>query len=212
MADCKIYIVRHTQTVGNIEKRLTGRQDYELTEEGKRYVDLLTQELIDVKFDEVYSSTSGRAKKTIQPLAEKLGKEIIEDSNLCEMYFGIYDGWKWEDVNRENPNIKRTQIEINRIQGIPEQEDMDAVAERMYECIENIAKNGKGKTILIASHGVAIEAFLRKIVGLPFAEQREKYCQLNTAINVVDYENGQFNIVRLADMEHINRAQDNSRD
>ena len=128
------------------------------------------------------------------------------------MYFGIYDGWNWEDVNRENPNIKRTQIEINRIQGIPEQEDMDAVAERMYECIENIAKNGKGKTILIASHGVAIEAFLRKIVGLPFAEQREKYCQLNTAINVVDYENGQFNIVRLADMEHINRAQDNSRD
>ena len=28
----KIYIVRHTETVGNVEERLTGRQDYELTE------------------------------------------------------------------------------------------------------------------------------------------------------------------------------------
>ena len=26
-----IYMVRHTETVGNVEERLTGRQDYELT-------------------------------------------------------------------------------------------------------------------------------------------------------------------------------------
>ena len=207
MSKCTIYIVRHTQTVGNIEKRLTGRQDYELTEEGEKYVELLTEELKEIEFDQVYSSTSGRAIKTIKPIAERLGKKIITDEKLCEMYFGIYDDWKWEDVNQVEPKIKQTQIEINRIQGIKEQEDMDEVAERMYSCIENIAKNSQGKIILIASHGVSIEAFLRKIVGIPFEEQREKYCQHNTAINVVEYEEGQFSILRLADIEHINRRE-----
>ena len=31
----RIFIVRHTETVGNIEKRLTGRQDYALTKKEK---------------------------------------------------------------------------------------------------------------------------------------------------------------------------------
>lgn len=37
-----LYLVRHTQTIGNVEKRLTGREDYELTFEGKMFVDKLT--------------------------------------------------------------------------------------------------------------------------------------------------------------------------
>ena len=33
-----LYIVRHTQTVGNVEERLTGRKDYELTKEGITFI------------------------------------------------------------------------------------------------------------------------------------------------------------------------------
>ena len=204
MSKCRIFIVRHTQTVGNIEKRLTGRHDYEITDIGNEYIELLTQELKDVKFDEIYSSPSGRAKKTIMPLAKLNNKTIIENQDLSEMYFGIYDGWTWEEVNKVNPQIKQTQIEINEIVGIPEQEAMEEVAERMYKCIQNISNESLGKTILIASHGVAIEAFLRKIVQVPFSKEREKFCQHNTAINEVVYEDGKFNILRLADMKHIN--------
>ena len=137
------------------------------------------------------------------PLAKINNKAIIENEDLCEMYFGIYDGWKWEEVNEVNPKIRETQIVINKIEGIPEQESMVDVAERMYSCIENIASENKGKTILIASHGVAIEAFLRKIVEIPFSKERKKFCQHNTAINEIVYENGKFEILTLADMTHI---------
>ena len=30
-----IYLIRHTQTIGNIERRLTGRKDYDITADGK---------------------------------------------------------------------------------------------------------------------------------------------------------------------------------
>ena len=29
MMKTRVFIVRHTETIGNVEKRLTGRQDYE---------------------------------------------------------------------------------------------------------------------------------------------------------------------------------------
>lgn len=205
MEKCRIFIVRHTQTIGNIEKRLTGKHDYEITQKGKEYIELLTQELKNIKFDEIYSSTSERTKKTIMPLAKINNKVIIEKEELCEMNFGIYDGWTWDEVNKVNPKIEENKKLTNEIIGIPNQETTEEVAKRMYDCIESIAQKCIGKTILIASHGVAIEAFLRKIVNIPFSEQREKFCQHNTAINELTYTNGKFNILRLADMKHINK-------
>lgn len=203
----KIYIVRHTQTIGNIEHRLTGRCDYELTKEGIEFVEKLTESLKDVKFDKVYASTSKRTSKTIQKLANLNNLSIIELEELCEMYFGIYDGMKWDDVNKINPEIKATQNRINRIEGIPNQEDMNDVATRMDKIITKIAKENLGKNILICSHGVAIESFLRNITKIPFSDCREQYSQKNTSINIVEYDDKkeQFEILKLNDKEHLNK-------
>ena len=204
----KIYIVRHTETVGNVEKRLTGRKDYELTDRGRKLVCKLTEELKNISFDATYSSTSKRTFKTIQPLAEFNGLKIEEIEDMCEMYIGIYDGWKWEDVNKAQPKIKNTQNEINEIVGIPMQESMEDVAKRIYKCIETIAQNNIGKTVLICSHGVAIEAFLRKISNLKFRYEREKFCQYNVAINEVDYENGLFDIKQIGNIDYLKKYEE----
>ena len=199
----KIFLVRHTQTIGNVEKRLTGRKDYEVTDEGMVLIDKLTEKLKNIKFDKMYASTAKRTSKTIAPLA-KLNKITIQElEDLSEMYFGIYDGWKWEDVNKVQPEVKENQNKINEIYGIPQQETMQEVAERMYNCLEKMATENTGKTLLICSHGVAIEAFLRKIVNLKFTYEREKFSQYNVAINELDYENGKFDIKQLANVEYL---------
>ena len=204
MKKTRIFIIRHTETVGNIEKRLTGRQDYEVTPRGEKLIQKLTTELSNIKFDKIYSSTSGRAIKTVENLAELNNLEIETKEDLCEMYFGKYDGWKWEDVNRIQPEIKQRQNEINEISGIEDQETMKHVADRMDKCIRNIVQANIGKTILISSHGVAIEAFLRKISGIPFNQEREKFCQYNVAINELEYENDKFKIIQLANIDYLN--------
>ncbi len=201
----RLFIVRHTETVGNIEKRLTGRQDYEVTQNGSLLINKLTEELKNIKFDKIYSSTSKRAIKTVEPLAILNKVNIEEKEDLCEMYFGIYDGWKWEDVNKIQPEIKQNQNRINEIYGIPKQETMQQVAERMYNCITEIVLNNIGKTILISSHGVAIEAFIRKIVNRPFREDREKFCQYNVAINELVFEDNNYQIIQLANIEYLKK-------
>ncbi len=205
MMKTRVFIVRHTETIGNVEKRLTGRQDYEITERGQVLIQKLTKELEKIKFDRAYSSTSRRAIKTIEPIVEKQNLKIEESDELCEMYFGIYDGWKWEDVNKIQPEIKQTQNEINEIVGIPGQECMEETAKRMYNYIFKIVKENEGKTILISSHGVAIEAFLRKIENIKFRYEREKFCQYNVAINELEFKNDKFKIIRLADINYLNK-------
>lgn len=194
----KIYLIRHAETIGNIEKRLTGRKDYELTKLGIESAYQLVEKLKNIKFDKMYASQSQRTVKTIEPLALWNKTKIKQLKELNEMYFGIYDGWKWEEVNQIHPEIKETQNEINEIIGIPEQETMEQVADRMYNCVERIANQNMGKIILICSHGVAIEAFLRKIVHIPFRYKREEFCQHNADVNEIEYENGTFHIKMLA--------------
>lgn len=184
----RIYLVRHTETIGNIEKRLTGRQDYEITQNGLEMVKKLTNYLKNESIDVIYCSTSNRTFETIKEIAEIKKLEVQRKEELCEMYFGIYDGWKWEDVNKINPLIRKKQIEINEIMCIPEQETTIQVTERMYKEIKNIAKENLGKTILICSHGVAIEAFLRKITKEQFKYKKEEYSQHNCSVNIVEYD------------------------
>ena len=200
----RIFIVRHAETIGNVEKRLTGRTDYELTEEGKKTAHILAKELENIKFDIIYASISDRTVKTVEEIARKNKLKIIKLDNLQEMYFGKYEGWKWEDVNKQNPKIKENQKKVNTIEGIEGQETMEHLAQRITDCIKEIAKNNEGRTILIASHGVAIEAFMRKITDMPFSKEREKYCQHNCAINELIFENDKFTIIRLADINYIN--------
>ena len=199
----KLYIVRHAETIGNIEKRLTGRKDYELTEKGLASTEKLAKRLSNIKFDVMYSSTSNRTAKTIEPLAKLNNLKIIQLDDLCEMYFGDYDGWKWEDVNKLSPQIKQRQNEINEISGIPNQESMEDASKREYDCIKKKKKKNAGKNILICSHGVVIEGFLRQITGIPFNDEREKYCQHNVALNILTYENGKFEIDLLADTSFL---------
>lgn len=201
----KIYIVRHTQTVGNVEKRLTGRKDYEVTEEGKKYIELLTERLKNTKFDKIYSSISGRAIKTVEPIAKLNHLSIETSEDLCEMNFGKYDGMKWEEVNKINPKIHEDHVKTNEIKGIEGQETSKEVAIRMDHYIRSKAKENEGKTILISSHGVAIEAFLRNITGESFTEKREEYSQKNTSLNIVEYdtEKDKFQLVLRNDIEHL---------
>lgn len=198
-----IYIVRHAETIGNIEKRLTGREDYEITENGKNTIKCLEKKLQNIKFDIAFSSTENRTFKTIKGLAEKNNIEIIRTAELSEMFFGDYDGYTWDQVNEINPKIKQLQNEKNIISGIPNQETMEEVADRIYNFIYKCCLENQGKTILMGSHGVAIEAFLRRISNIPFKDERDKYCQHNCAINKVIFKDGKFEIEILSESSYI---------
>ncbi len=207
MKKTKIYLIRHTETIGNIENRLVGIKDYPLSKQGKENLKILNTELENIKFDVAYCSLLNRTKATIEYLTYKNNIDIIQKKELDEMNFGIYDGWKWEDVNKVDPSVLIRQKQTGQICEIKGQETSEDVAKRMYKCILDICTKNKGKTILICSHGVAIEAFLRYITNRPWNKSKKKYCQYNMAINELEYSNQKFKILRLADIDYIKKVE-----
>ena len=92
----KLYIARHGETQWNKEKRIQGRADLEMNENGLSQVRAVAIGLADVKFDAVYSSPLKRALKTAQMISGT--GNVIIDENVYEIDFGPLEGHKYGNI------------------------------------------------------------------------------------------------------------------
>ncbi len=197
-----IILVRHAECEGNIINALTGRTEFKLTKNGQEMAQDLVNELKKYKINIIYSSPSIRCIETIKPTAEYFKLDIITNKDLLEKYFGIYDGMTWEEVNKQNPEIIENKKKFNEIRGIPEQETTKQVELRMKCCIQKIARENKGNTVLICSHGCAIYNFLKSI-DKSNLDKANGYSQSNAAINMIKYESEKFDIISINQVNHL---------
>ena len=93
-----IYLLRHGQTVWNVEGRYQGQLDSALTEKGKEQAKenaLKLQKYIDIKDVKLFSSPLGRAKNTAEIIVELNGmphSDIIFEEDIKEFNYGIFEG------------------------------------------------------------------------------------------------------------------------
>jgi broad specificity phosphatase PhoE len=59
----KLYLVRHGETIWNIDSRMQGHMNSSLTEKGKRQAEILRKKLIRKTISAAYTSTLERAKE-----------------------------------------------------------------------------------------------------------------------------------------------------
>lgn len=197
-----IFLVRSAECIGNIENILGENKDYEFTELGKNTIDILTQYFTDKRIYKIYSSRSQMCLKTVEKLANKLNINVDIEEDLKEKFFGIYEGKKWNEIINLNPELNRYRKKKIEILGIPGQESTKQVADRMLKVIRKIARENLGQNVLIVSHGVAIETFLRLVVGVPYSEDKDKYFQKNSAINEIIYDEDidEFEVKKVAEI------------
>ena len=83
-----LILVRHAECQGNIENRLSGITDFELTKNGKEQIQHLGLELKNERIDIIYSSPLKRAIETAQAIAKYCNiKNINIDNNLKEINY-----------------------------------------------------------------------------------------------------------------------------
>ena len=88
----ELYIVRHGQTVWNVENKVQGRTDIPLNEEGIRQAEKLAEVLKDTPLDLVITSPLSRAWVTGKTVADSHGIPCLTDDRLIEMCFGEFEG------------------------------------------------------------------------------------------------------------------------
>lgn len=199
----KIYFVRHCEAEGNTRGILQGRSDSDVSGNSSKQLDLVSLRLRNVPFDAFYSSPLKRAFKTAQAINRYHNLEIVKDERLIEIDMGDWEGHSWTDIEAEGSAMLRVWNENPGDFEAPNGESMLDVRDRMWAAAKDIARTNDGKTVCVVSHGCAIRTLLCRALGKPLNEINEiPWCD-NTAVSVIEVENGVAHVVQMNDASHI---------
>ncbi|MDC0167228.1 2,3-bisphosphoglycerate-dependent phosphoglycerate mutase [Candidatus Pelagibacter sp.] len=191
-----LILVRHGQSVWNLENRFTGWVDVDLNENGrtqaKKAGELIKQKQINI--DLYYSSFQLRAKNTLKIIQEKLDdfKDVQSAWQLNERHYGSLTGLNKDEMKqklgedkvhqfrrswdlRPDPLDKSSSyhpLNIDTykdipIDKIPDTESLKDTYERVIKFYsEEIEINFKTKNILISAHGNSIRALCKYLFNL----------------------------------------------
>src|SRR6185436_10822987 len=84
-----LHFVRHGETDWNAERRIQGQLAHVgLSELGHEQARAVAEELAGCGAGALYASDLSRTMQTAQPIAERLGLEIVQEPALRERHFG----------------------------------------------------------------------------------------------------------------------------
>jgi broad specificity phosphatase PhoE len=194
----KVFIVRHGETVGNINHTWQGPQD-ELAPSGFIQADKLAERLEGTTFDKAFCSSFLRAKQTAEAVSKRLGLTLIFSDLFTEVKNpSCTIGHKQENVPGnvvyEYLQKRDTAIDKDNFRHEDDETFAELIA-RAREALETLAQ-AEGETILAVTHGT----FMRTLVGVVLSQHEPsrpaseifyggRFMQtINTGITVLTYD------------------------
>ena len=200
----QIFLVRHGQSEGNLFRRVQGQTDVELTADGRAQLPYLTKRFAETPLAAVYTSPLRRAEETAAAIVGGWDIPVFADKRLIEMCFGAWEMRPWGEVNLESPELKRAFLHDPDRWHVPGSEAHTAVQKRMLAAMTDIARANDGKTVAVACHGMAIRAFLARILGVPSERIFEDVPLVNnTSVTLLRFENDTFSVLYVNDTTHL---------
>ena len=182
-----LYLMRHGQTLFNLQHKIQGWCDAPLTQLGIKQAKIASEYFKDnqITFDHAYSSTSERACDTLEIVTD--GKmPYTRVKGLKELNFGAFEG-KDECLN---PKLPYGDF-FKQFGGDSEME----LRERMVKTLTDIMNQDDHKVVLAVSHGAACAQFYRAFEQYAKVLKKERF--YNCCILKFEYENGIFTLVEL---------------
>lgn len=144
MEKTKVFLVRHGQTVDNVNQILQGQTHGMLTEEGRRQARNVSIQMKDEHIDAFISSDLRRARETCEIIAEPHGKPVQTTPMLRERDWGDFTGRKISEMKNETwpENV----------------ETLEQIKHRVRQFISLLQDEYAGKTVLVVGHGIINKA------------------------------------------------------
>ena len=160
-----LILIRHGQSQANITKCFAGQSNPDLTENGKKQAEVLSDWLINnFNIDVIYASDLLRAYNTALPTAQKLKKQIIKTKELREINAGYWQGTPYEQIIKLYPEEYNTWLNDIGNSVCNGGESVKQLFQRVTEKIENIINENLDKTVLIVTHATPIRVILANYI------------------------------------------------
>jgi broad specificity phosphatase PhoE len=163
-----LYLMRHGETEWNRRHLFQGSGDSELTEEGKDDLRSIGRRLDGVEFDQVYCSTLGRARKSLDIVGPQSPHPTIYDPRLEEMNLGVLEERRYDRLEAPFDAMYETFLKNPpefRAEGA---ETFMDVRDRVYGVISEFDRSAE--RIFVMAHGVVLKMFLAYLRDRPLEQ------------------------------------------
>lgn len=204
----ELYLVRHGQTVYNVQQRIQGMADSELTDTGIADAKALGRGLqkAGVVFDQAYASDLVRAVDTAT-LALNAADQYLPvqtDLGLREEDYGHFEGQP-QSARREALQAILPTAQLERLIPVAngvhqldaDAEDAQTVQTRFDAAIRRITATADQKVMAVA-HGTVILLWL-ELIGYPLHQTTMH----NASVTQIHCENGRFEVVEFDSMKYV---------
>lgn len=190
-----LYLMRHGQTLFNLQHKIQGWCDAPLTELGMKQAKVAREyfDTHNIKIESAYSSTSERASDTLEIVTNhQIPYQRLK--GLKEWHFGAFEG-KDEYLN---PKLPYGDF-FKRYGGEGEKE----FQKRFVDTVTTIINNEEKETILIVAHGAACGQFAK--YWLSYAKVPYQTGIGNCAIFKYEFEDDIFTLIEIIrhDFSHL---------
>ncbi len=199
----RIYLVRHAEAEGNLYRRIHGRYDALVTENGFRQIACLEERFRPIHIDAVYSSGLYRTEATARAIYRPKGLPLHTDPGLLEVNMGVWEDvpWGWaRRFDREALEAFNTSDPSWQVEG---GETLEQVGLRVHGAICRIAAAHPDQTIALVSHGSAIRQAMAVAAGIGPEGWRDLGHSDNTAVSLLEYQEGKLRIIFQNDASHL---------
>lgn len=170
-----LVLLRHGQSVWNLENRFTGWVDVDLTEKGVNEAQAAGKKLADTRLDRVFTSVLQRAMRTADlalTVAGKTDLPVSRSEALNERHYGDLQGLNKDDMRKkygeEQVHIWRRSYDVQP----PGGESLADTCARVtpYWQTEILPCLRRGENVIVVAHGNSLRALIKEIEKLDGAQ------------------------------------------
>lgn len=180
----QLVLIRHGQSIWNLENRFTGWVDVPLSCEGREEAKRAAHHLGSMKFHVAYTSALRRAQDTLTIILDTLAWDlpVIRDQALNERHYGDLQGLNKDELRQkfgaEQVKIWRRSYDVPP----PGGEALKDTAARTLPFFERCIMGDirQGKNVLVVAHGNSNRSIVMKLDNL----SGEEVVQLELATGV----------------------------
>jgi probable phosphoglycerate mutase len=195
-------VVRHGETRWNVEMRIQGQRDSDLTENGITQAEALAQRLAGERIDALISSDLGRALDTARRIGRRIGLDVVADARFRERAFGAGEGMTYTEVDAAYPGAFARIREVDPDFAIPGGESRRQFHERVRDAFDDLARRHAGRTVVVVTHGGVLATFFRHVHGIAIHVARAIPIA-NAAYNVLRHDGGAWTVESWDNADHL---------
>jgi probable phosphoglycerate mutase len=195
----EVILVRHARSA-DVVPGAPESFDPPLHPEGVAQAEALARRLHPKTIDAVYASDLLRTQQTAAPVLDGRQLDLAIRPDLREVFLGDWEGGVFRQKAADGGPEWQRFLDTGRWDVIPGAESDAALRSRMVRAVDAIAADHEGQSVLVISHGGAINAFLAEILAVP----RTQFTAVeNTGVTIVRYGHGRRMLLTVNDTHHL---------